>query len=58
MGVGRREKGGNGNRARDPKMGQLTLSIGPARTGVRSYVQRATIPSKRVIHIYIEHSNI
>ncbi len=31
-------------------MGQLTLSMGPARAEVCCYVQRATIPSKRVLH--------
>ncbi len=31
-------------------MGQLTLSMGPARAEVSSYVQRDTILSKRVIH--------
>jgi hypothetical protein len=30
------------------KMGQLTLSRGPARVEVGFFVQRATIPSKRV----------
>jgi hypothetical protein len=31
------------------KMGQLILSMGPAWADVRSLVQRAIIPSKRVI---------
>jgi hypothetical protein len=31
------------------KIGQLTLSTGPARPEVPSFVQRATIPSKKVI---------
>jgi hypothetical protein len=31
------------------KIGQLALSMGPARAEVCSYVQRATIPSNRVI---------
>ncbi len=31
------------------KMGQLTLSMGPARAVVGSYIQRDTILSKRVI---------
>jgi hypothetical protein len=34
-----------------PKVGQLTLSMGPARAEVRSYLQRATIPSKMVAYI-------
>ncbi len=35
----------------EPKseVGQLTLSMGPAWVEVRSYVQRATIPSMRVV---------
>jgi hypothetical protein len=36
---------------RDLKVGQLTLSMGPARAEVRSYIQRAIIPSKRVVYI-------
>ncbi len=40
----------NGDWVRDPKEGQLTLSMGLARAEVHSYVQRATIPSKRVIY--------
>ncbi len=35
-------------------MGQLTLSMGPARAKVCRFVQRATIPSKKVI-FYIQH---
>jgi hypothetical protein len=31
------------------KKGQLTLSMGPARVEIHFFVQRATIPSKRVI---------
>ncbi len=49
MWAGRGEKGGKEDCARGQKMGQLTLSMGPARAEVRSYVQRATIPRKRVI---------
>jgi hypothetical protein len=30
-------------------MGQLTLSMGPARAEVDSYIQRDTIQSKRVV---------
>jgi hypothetical protein len=41
-------KRGNDDWERGPKIEQLTVSIGPARAEVRSYVQRATIPSKRV----------
>jgi hypothetical protein len=47
--VGRVEKEGNGGCARGLKMGQFTLRMGPARAEVHSFVQRATIPSKRVI---------
>jgi hypothetical protein len=36
------------------KMGQLTLSMGPARVEVSSYTQTTTIPSKRDI-LYIKH---
>jgi hypothetical protein len=43
-----REEGEKGAAVAGPKMGQLTLSMGPAREEVRSYVQRATILSKRV----------
>jgi hypothetical protein len=32
------------------KVGQLTLSMGPARAEFRSYVQRAIIPGKRVVY--------
>jgi hypothetical protein len=41
---------GTGDWVWGPKVGQLTLSIGPASAEVRSYVKRATIPSKRVIY--------
>jgi hypothetical protein len=47
---GKDGKRGNGYSARGPKMGQLALSMGPARAEVQSYIQIATIPSKRVIH--------
>ncbi len=38
-----------------PKKGQLTLSMGPARVEICFFVQRATVPSKRVtfLHVYI-----
>ncbi len=39
-----RKKRGNRDWVRDPKVGQLTLSMGPARADVCSYVQSATIP--------------
>jgi hypothetical protein len=44
------EKGAMGTGQGGQKMGQLTLSMGPAWAEVCSYeyVQRATIPSKRV----------
>jgi hypothetical protein len=44
-----------GDWVRGPNMGKLTLSMGPARAEVRSYVQRATIPSKRAIHSFNIH---
>jgi hypothetical protein len=50
-----RKRGGKGDWARRLKMGQLTLSMGPAMAEVPSYVHRATIPSKRVIP-YIKYS--
>jgi hypothetical protein len=53
--AGRGEKGDNGDWARGLKMGQLTLSMGPAGAEVCSYIQRATILSKRVIP-YIKYS--
>jgi hypothetical protein len=42
-------KGDGGGQARGLKIGQLTLSMGPAGADVCFLVQRATIPSKRVI---------
>jgi hypothetical protein len=41
---------GSGGWVRDLKLGQLTLTTGKERAEVRSYVQRATIPSKRVVY--------
>jgi hypothetical protein len=38
------------------KNGQLTLSMGPARMGIRDYVQGATIPSKRVDLYYVSNT--
>jgi hypothetical protein len=49
------EKRANRDWAEDPKVGQLTLSMGPARAEVYSYVQRATIPSKRIIYTLSIH---
>jgi hypothetical protein len=49
MWAGRGEKVGKEDCARGQKMGLLTLSMGSARAEVCSYVQRATIPSKKVI---------
>ncbi len=43
------KRGKRGN-PRNLKVGQLTLSMGLARAEVRSYVQRATIPSKRLVY--------
>jgi hypothetical protein len=55
-GVGRKgNKGDKRDWVRGLKMGQLTLSMGPARPEVCSYLQRATIPNKRVIP-YIKYS--
>jgi hypothetical protein len=53
--VGMGEKGCNGDWARGMKLWQFTLSMVPARAEVPSYVQRATIQSKRVIP-YIKYS--
>jgi hypothetical protein len=47
--MGKGEKGGGGRNARGIKMGQLTLSMGPARAEVCFLIQRAIIQSKRVI---------
>jgi hypothetical protein len=44
-----------GEQARGLKMGQLTLSMGPARAAVSFLLQRATIPSKRVIFYICKH---
>jgi hypothetical protein len=41
-------KGDVGGQVRGLKMGQLILSMGPARAEVPFFVQRATIPGKRV----------
>jgi hypothetical protein len=46
---GKKDKGKLGARQRGLKMEQLTLSMGLARVEVRFFVQRATIPSKKVI---------
>jgi hypothetical protein len=46
---------GNGGWVRGPKVWQLTLSMGPARAKVHSYVLRANIPSKKVF-LYTKHS--
>jgi hypothetical protein len=42
-------KGEKGGQSKGLKMGQLTLSIGPAKVEVRFFVQRTTITSKRVL---------
>ncbi len=49
---GRRFGHVNGGLARGTKIGQLTLIMGPARTEVCGFVQRATIPSDRVIFLH------
>jgi hypothetical protein len=51
------EKRGRGGWVRDLKLGQLTLTTGKERAEVRSYVQRATIPSKRVVYT-LKYSHI
>jgi hypothetical protein len=51
VGGKRGERGTVGGRAKDIIVGQSTLSMGPARAEVRSCVQRATIPIKRVVNI-------
>ncbi len=43
------KKRGSADWVRDSKVGQLTLSMGPARAEVSSYVQRATILIRRDI---------
>jgi hypothetical protein len=49
--VGRRGgKKGQWGWIRDLKVGRSTLSMGPARVKVLSYVQRVTFPSKRVVY--------
>jgi hypothetical protein len=51
-------KGGKGisrGQARGLKVGQLTLSMGPARAQVCFLVQKVTIPSKRVILYICKH---
>ncbi len=54
-GVVRRKKGGNGYWVRGSKNGAVDSEHGAhkARAGVRSYVQRATIPRKRGVWIYV-----
>ncbi len=49
---GKGEKGGNGDWARGLKIGQLTLGMGPARVEVCLFVQRATIPSMKVVFVH------
>jgi hypothetical protein len=49
--AGQGEKGSIGGWVRGLKMGQLTVSMGPARAEVHSYVQRATFPSKGLLLI-------
>jgi hypothetical protein len=46
------EKGGqwHGGWVGGLKVGQLNLSTGPERAEVRSYIQKATISSKKVIY--------
>ncbi len=42
--AGRRGKGGQWELGKRPKSEQLTLSMGPARVEVHSYVQREELP--------------
>jgi hypothetical protein len=44
------KRGAVGSWVRDLKVGQFTLSMGPARAEVGSYIKRATIPSKRLVY--------
>jgi hypothetical protein len=46
---GKRGKEGSGELNKGPQNGQLILRMGPARMEVRNCVQRATIPSDRVV---------
>ncbi len=41
-------KGGKKGAGKGAKKGKLTLSMGPANAEVRFFIERATIPSKRV----------
>ncbi len=45
----KRGKEGSGELGKGPQNGQLTLRMGPARMEVCNCVQRATIPSDRVV---------
>jgi hypothetical protein len=54
---GKGEKGTVGAR-QGAKMGQLTLSIGQARAEFRFLVQRASIPSKRVVFTFVNTTNM
>ncbi len=59
MWTGRGEKEGSEGSARELKMGQLALRMGPARVEVPFFGQRSTIPSKRVFFftfIYTKHA--
>jgi hypothetical protein len=51
-------KGDHGDWARGQKMWQLTLSKGTTRVEVHSFVQKATIPSKRLSFIFKVNINI
>jgi hypothetical protein len=55
LGWQRGEKGDVGGQARGLKIGQLTLSNGPARAEVCFLVQRATIPNKRVLFTMVNN---
>jgi hypothetical protein len=46
--AGREGKEGQWRLGKGPKSEQLTLSLGPERVGVSNYIQRASIPSKRL----------
>jgi hypothetical protein len=49
---GKGRKRGQWGQSKGLKMGQWTLSMGQVRAEVCSYIQRATIPRKRVISLY------
>ncbi len=51
------KRGCFGSRTGGLKIGQLTLSNGPARAEVRFLVQRATISNKRVLFTMVKNTH-